>query len=59
VLGIATKHKKERGHRVEFTIDDYTDKCIEKIKTLGFGSRKAAIIYAIQRTAEAMENEVK
>lgn len=49
-----TTHKKKRGLRCEFTIDAYTDTCIEKIKALGFGSRKAAITYAIQRTAEAI-----
>ncbi len=52
-------HKKKRGHRCEFVIDDYTDLCIEKIKSKGFSSRKDAIKYAIQRTAEAMEEEIK
>jgi hypothetical protein len=46
--------------RCEFVIDEYTDLCIEKIKGLGFTSRKDAIKYAIQRTAEAIDRgEIK
>lgn len=45
-------YKKKKGTRVEFTIDDYTNNCIEKIKARGFGSRKMAIIYAIHKVAE-------
>jgi len=41
--------------RCEFVIDAYTDACIEKIQKLGFSSRKDAIKYALQRTADAID----
>jgi hypothetical protein len=52
-------YKKKKGMRVEFTADEYTNQCIEKIKARGFGSRKAAIIYAVQKVAEMGEEEKK
>jgi hypothetical protein len=52
--------KKQRAQRFEFPLDMFTERCIEKIQTLGFASRKDAVKYAIQRVADEIDRgEIK
>ncbi len=52
--------RRERGERCEYVFDKYTMDCIEKIKALGFSSRKEAVKFAVHQLADRIERgEIK
>lgn len=54
------KTRRGRGARCEYVFDKYTIDCIEKIKDLGFSSRKEAVKFAIHQMADRTERgEIK
>lgn len=49
------KSRRERGTRAEFVLDNFTLSCLQKIKDLGFSSRKDALRYAIHYVAHEID----